>query len=388
MHFIETGRTLFITLPPKHDFYIYTGKKDISGTGRNQKTTHHVSPFSNYDFLPFSFMEYHSATGKNVIPKSDLVNDLFKHFKDLFSYEVYLKSPKDLKGIFTTKNGDRILGASLKIKDGHVVFLPYFDFKDSKFTKYEEETEEEYWADEAIRLGKILTNSLVSIDKSIKSEKPKTPKPEWIGLEEYALENANETKKYIKKIEREIEKKNNDLIELNKVLEEQESLKGLLYETGKPLELAVLKGLRILGYIAENYDDGELELDQIILSPDGYRYIGECEGKDNKDIDVSKFRQLLDGLNADFEKEDVIEKAFGLLFGNPQRLISPKERTLDFTIKCKSGAKREKIGLIRTSDLYGVCKIVLEKNDLEFAKKCRDAIHNQLGEVIVFPTYE
>ena len=45
------------------------------------------------------------------------------------------------------------------------------------------------------------------------------------------------------------------------------------------------KALVILGYKAEIYDNGVLELDQIIVSPEGYRYIGECEGKNKKDID-------------------------------------------------------------------------------------------------------
>ncbi len=388
INFVETGRTLFVILQQKFDFYIYTGTKDISGTGRNQKTTHHVSPLTNYSFLPFSFLEFHSASGKTVYPKSDLISDIFNQFKDLISYEVYLTSDKEMQGLFTTKNGDRILGTVFKVKDGHVVFLPSLNFNEQTFSFYDKKKDEVYWTEEALKRGKIFINSLVAIDKTLRSEKVKTPKPNWLEKDEYAIEKANETRELIKKVEKEIDKKTKELKELNSVLEEQESLKDLLFETGKPLELAVIKALTILGYKAENYNDGELELDQIIQSPEGYRYIGECEGKDNKDIDVSKFRQLLDGLNADFEKESVNEKAIGLLFGNPQRLISPNDRTLDFTLKCKLGAQREKIGLIKTSDLFRVCKIVLEKGGVEFAKKCRDAINDQKGEIVVFPNFE
>ena len=184
----------------------------------------------------------------------------------------------------------------------------------------------------------------------------------------------------------EILKKQKEIENLKLKLDEQESLKDLLFETGKPLENAVIKALKILNYQAENYDDGKLELDQIIYSPEGERFIGECEGKDNKDIDVSKFRQLLDGLNADFEKEEVNEKAVGLLFGNPQRLLNPSERTLTFTQKCMTGAKRENIGLIKTEDLFLVCRHILENNDDKFAEKCRKAISQQLGQIIKFPT--
>ncbi|QKZ14192.1 hypothetical protein [Spirosoma sp. KUDC1026] len=146
--------------------------------------------------------------------------------------------------------------------------------------------------------------------------------------------------------------------------------------------------MKILGYSAEGFDDGRLELDQIIISPEGDRFIGECEGKDTKDIDVSKFRQLQDALNEDFAREEVSEKAYGILFGNPQRLTSPFERTLDFTDKCKRGAEREKIALIRTADLFNAAQYVTEFKDEAYKVQCRQAIREQLGSVVVFPAHE
>lgn len=169
-------------------------------------------------------------------------------------------------------------------------------------------------------------------------------------------------------------------------LEEEESLKDLLFESGKRLENAVILALKILGYHAENYDDGVLELDQIITSPEKERFIGECEGKDNKDIDISKFRQLSDAINEDFQRDEVSEEAFGLLFGNPERLVEPSKRKLDFTLKCKSGAKRKQIGLIKTVDLFTVSKYLLENEDEAFKAACRKAIKEQLGEIIIFPS--
>ena len=56
-------------------------------------------------------------------------------------------------------------------------------------------------------------------------------------------------------------------------LENERRLKDLLFETGKSLEAAVTLALRILGYSAENYNDGTLELNQVIVSPEGERFI-------------------------------------------------------------------------------------------------------------------
>lgn len=162
----------------------------------------------------------------------------------------------------------------------------------------------------------------------------------------------------------------------------------MLFETGKPLEKAVIQALELIGFHAENFDDGTLELDQVITSPEGDRYIGECEGKDNKAIDVTKFRQLQDSMNEDFYREEVEEKAFGLLFGNPERLIAPSKRKTNFTEKCKKGAKREGIGLVKTIDLFKVAKYLLENEDEEYRMKCRKSIKEQLGEIIDFPKYK
>lgn len=163
-------------------------------------------------------------------------------------------------------------------------------------------------------------------------------------------------------------------------------MSALLYETGKPLENAVSKALKILGYVqAENYNDGKLELDQVIVSPEGDRFIGECEGKDSTAINVDKFRQLNDSLYEDFQREEVQEKANGIIFGNPQRLSEPDKRTLTFTEKCINNARREKVGLVLTMDLFKAAKRVADTGDEEYARKCRQAIKEQLGEVVVFP---
>jgi len=385
LSFVENGGTLFIVLARKDYFYIYSGSRSLSGTGRNQKVTNHVEKLSNYDFLPFKNIQYHIATGKNIVPQSSLVKDLFTHFKEFFTFETYIVSEKISSSIFTTKNKDRILGTVVKIKKGFIVFLPNLNLDVERFTKIDKDTQQELWSKEAISQGKILVNCLVEIDNILRDKEEKSPKPNWLDSESFQLLESLKTKKQIEKKNQEIEKGKKEVETLKLVYEEQESLKDLLFETGKPLEIAVIKALKILGYEAENYDDGELELDQIILSPEGHRYIGECEGKENKDIDVSKFRQLLDGLNADFERETVTEKAFGLLIGNPQRLLNPIDRVLDFTLKCKQGAKRENIGLIKTVDLFYVCKYLTENNDIKYAAKCREAIFNQLGNIVEFP---
>lgn len=386
--FLNGGGTLFVMLCEKQEGYIYSGKRDVSGTGKNQKITHHVNHFCNYDFLPFLGIEYHASIGKTVYSKNNLYNQYVEQFKNLLSYKVYLSSDKIKEGILTTKNGDKILGAQLKHSKGHIIFLPHFNLYIKEYIDYNKETFVEQWNKEGTRKGKILIKWAVEVEKSLNSPTKKSPNPVWLQKETYSLKSSEITKKAIEKNDSEILKKTEQNKELRRVLEEQESLKGLLFETGKTLETSVIKALNILGYKAENYDDGQLELDQIIYAPEGHRYIGECEGKDRKAIDISKFRQLSDGLSADFEREEVEEMAFGLLFGNAQREVEPNKRELDFTTKCINGAKREGIGLIKTHELYSVCQYIANSNDSAFATKCRKAIHDQLGSIIKFPSFK
>jgi len=298
---------------------------------------------------------------------------------------VYLENPNEANIIFTGKDKSKVLGAIYKIGKGHIVALPYLSYDEDKFVKYNEEEDQNYWTNEALEFGETLANCLLAIDQQLTQSSEKTPTPKWALELEFTSKRALEIQKLIHKNEKEIEDLNFRNRELNLELAEENVLNDLLFEQGKPLEKAVTKALTILGYHAENYDDGVLELDQIIISPEKLRFIGECEGKDSKDINITKFRQLLESLNADFARDEVQEKAFGIIFGNPQRLEEPKKRTLDFTQKCKIGAEREKIALVKTDELYSVANYLQEHKNDKFKKACRDAIIKGLGKVVKFP---
>ncbi|SEW27331.1 hypothetical protein [Chitinophaga arvensicola] len=365
---LNSGKTIFIILTEKNEFYIHTGKNNT------------VDLCHNYQFLPSSNFSLISATGKAIYPYSEIVTNLFKHCKDLFKYEIYIKSQEHIKApLFATKSKDKILGHTIKIGKGNLVLIPSIFFPDDFYDNDED------WTKEALIWGKRFKQILAEISKSLKSEKKKTPTPDWTFNETYYLTNVTSTKNAILKNEEKIFKIQKDIAILEKSLTEQEVIKDLLFESGEALEYAVRKSLKILGYSAEGYDDGKLELDQIILSPEGDRFIGECEGKDLSHVDISKFRQLQDSLHEDFAREEVDEKAFGILFGNPQRLIDPAKRTLDFTDKCRRGAEREKIALIKTADLFNITRYVQESGDENFKVECRKAIKEQLGRVVQFP---
>lgn len=386
---LKAGKTVYLLLNNKEDFFLDTGTRSYSGTGRNRSTTINVGPGHNYEFLPVDIGNITSASGTHIVPKGNpLFQTFFEQFKQDLEYRVYLDNLPEATIIFTGKDKSKVLGAIYKVGAGHFIVLPYLNYDDDKFTEYKEDEdgeEKEFWTKKAIVYGKNLIKCLLDIDKGLVQEMAKTPEPNWVTRKEFCSKEEKKIDNQINKQLQKIEKIKEENKELQKQLLEVKILKDLLYEQGKPLESAVTKALRILGYKAENYDDEDLELDQVIISPEKHRYVGECEGKDSKDINITKFRQLADSLNADFAREEVEEKAFGILFGNPERLKDPKKRTLDFTTKCKSGAKREKIALVKTVDLFVVAKYLSENKDEEFKKACRVAIHSGLGEIVKLP---
>lgn len=381
---LNFGKNVFILLSKKEE-YTLSNSMTVSKNTRNYNT----ATLSNYHFLPVNIGTLTSASGKHIeFSGNQIFSNFYKKFEKYLEYQLYIENPSNAQVIFAGKNKTKILGAVYKVGTGNLIVLPYLSYDYDKFVKTKKNKkgeEEEFWTETALKFGHGLVECLVQIASDLNKSTDKTLPPEWTRKHEFICAKEEQIIHSIKKEEQKIIDIGKEIEKLNVELSEEKVLKDLLFEQGKLLENAVTKSLKILGYSVENYDDGELEMDQVIISPEGHRYISECEGKNEKDIDISKLRQLIESMNADFNREEVEEKAFGILFGNPQRLTIPVERTLDFTKKCKTGAEREKIALIKTADLFKVVKYLSENRDEQFKNKCREAIHNGLGTIVLFP---
>ena len=92
--------------------------------------------------------------------------------------------------------------------------------------------------------------------------------------------------------EREVEKAQRLKEDLEDKLQSAVSIRGLLYEKGKPLENAIIDALRMLGLTANPFKETDSEFDVVFESQEG-RLIGEAEGKDNNAVNTEQLRQLL-----------------------------------------------------------------------------------------------
>jgi hypothetical protein len=385
---VNAGKMVIVYLTKPIEFCRYTGERQFSGTGRSRVQTNIVTEVSSYEAVP-NIKRATPKSGSAIRLEKDAsyLAPYWDEFAKFSPYEVEIEGDFN-KILLRSQAGNRIVGAAFHGKSGVLLFLPPLHYDEDKFIRESEEGEDEakqYWTKEAVKFGKQLIGALVGLADVLKQSSQVTPPPVWSLASEFRLSRENELEAGISARAAEIAKLQIDKANLEKQLNNAGDLRRLLFEQGKPLEGAVLEAMRLIGFDAQGFADGQSEFDGVFIGPEG-RCLGEVEGKDNKAINIEKFSQLERNLQEDFARDEVTEHAKGLLFGNAHRLKPIADRPDFFTDKCISAAKRIGAALIRTPDLFAPARYVREHpDDLEYAKSCRDVIFSTAGTVVVFP---
>jgi len=397
---LEHGKTVFLFLEEIADCHIHSGQRSVSGTGRNPRVTNLVHSYEPYSSVPIEGLvgRIDRSHGNRIKPTERLgsLSSYWKDFGAYSYYDVYLDQVT--VPALLTQTGDKVVGGFIRSKawKGTIVLLPLVDFD-----LMTEEREKQFLAQAkrkasgptaatrikaATSVGRQFVDALIQIDKTMRVALERTPPPPWSTDAAYSLKEEVTLGVEISGIEKEIAALRERRNVAQEKLEVVGNLRGLLYETGKPLESAVLDALRLLEFRAENYKDAESEFDVLFVDPDGERLLGEAEGKNDKAINIDKLDQLNRNVQEEFAKRADAKYSKGVLFGNAFRLIPLKERGDFFTEKCLAGAARLGFALVRTPDLFQIAKYLKENSDPEFARKCRAEILNTSGRVVVFPS--
>jgi hypothetical protein len=381
---VSSGKTVFVFLAELDKLYVDTGKREFSGTGRNRHTTIIVGDYSNYSCLPvkIDIVKTKGTEIKLAAKGGEAIASYWEEFGGISNYNVILTG-ENIPTCLFTKNGDKSVGAVYRSTEssGALVLLPDIDFYDDSLLDEDGE-----WTEESKRFSKRLLASIVAMDKVLKGTEEYTPEPSWASGDIYRLSKEKALSEKLLVLETRIEEVQREKESLLGLLQDAGRLRGLLYEKGKPLEVAILDALLVLGFEVQQYDDGKSEFDVVFESKEG-RLIGEAEGKDNKAINVEKLRQLALNVYEDLEREEIKKPAKSVLFGNPYRLQSLEERVAPFTDKCVSAATTSSTALVFTPDLFEVAKYLSDKKDARFAVKCRKALLDTVGRV-VFPAIQ
>jgi hypothetical protein len=396
---LEHGRTVFLFLGEISDCYVHTGRREVSGSGKSPRVTNIVEPYRPYSSVPAPGLAdgMHRSLG-DAIKTSDKLGALSSYWSEFGPYSYYdVYLDQITVPCLLTKTGDKAVGGLIRSKGwkGTMVLLPLVNF-DGLVREREKQILERAKGKNAraaaaakkkaeSSVGRQFMEALVEVDKMVRLGADRTPAPQWSKDETYSLREELVLGGQIAGLESKIAHLRDSLTAARANLEAAGNLKGLLYETGKPLESAVLDALNILGFNAENYKDAESEFDALFVDPDGNRMLGEAEGKTEKAINIDKLDQLNRNVQEEFAKRADASYAKGVLFGNAFRLAPPSERAEFFTEKCLAGAKRLGFALVKTPDLFSVARYLNDNADAEYARRCRSEILLTVGAIVVFP---
>ena len=243
------------------------------------------------------------------------------------------------------------------------------------------------WSPVARDWGRRFIETLVSLDSTIRRRSQATPIPRWVLGEAYSTKREAELSQKLLGVQSKIAELEQGREDLEAQLKDAGWLKALLFEQGHPLEDAVLQAMHLMGFEASRYRDPTSEFDVVLECPEG-RCIGEVEGRDTRAIDINKMRQLAMNIQEDFSRKEVQELAKGVLFGNANRLTPPPDRPdMHFTEKCATAAKSNGTALVRTCDLFGVARALIDNPDETYATACRQAIFDATGQEVRFPAH-
>lgn len=382
---VDSGKNIFIFLTSVQEVYIDTGERRYSGTGRNRASTRVVELYNNYATLPAPLCPV-NANGKAMKLSNlgaEVLAPYWDAFSDVSSYSVLINPA--VEGIcLTTKNGDKAVGAIIRSKysNGSLVLLPNINFYADGFLQVDENEEPE-WTQEAEQFAIRFLSTIIKLDKALKSNTEVTPEPIWASEPLYLLEEEIKLKIDLLEAEQRVEKAQLEKEAIQEKVAAAATPKGLLYEKGKPLEVAIVEGLKTLGFAAAPFKDSNSEFDVVFECVEG-RLLGEAEGKDTKAVNVDKLRQLAMNIHEDLQREEVTAPAKGVLFGNGYRLAPPAERGAQFTEKCITAATSQATALVATSSLFNAVQYLSAQVDCEYSRKCRAAILNGVG-LVEFP---
>lgn len=368
---VESGKTVIVFLSAMQEVYIDTGKRDYSGTGRNQKTIRIVELLNNYASIPANLKPTitNGSSIKLSTKGAEVLSSYWSEFSEVSQYNLILTDDK-VPACLVTKNGDKPVGALYRSKNsnGSLVCLPNIDFYPEDFFKDEGETQA--WTTMASQFAARLLSAVVSLDTALHNTGEVTPQPSWAADSKYSLDFERILRVELLEAEQNLEIAQRKKEEIVENLKSSGRLRGLLYEKGKPLEAAIIDALQIIGFKATNYKDATSEFDVVFESIEG-RLIGEAEGKDTKAVNVDKLRQLSMNIHEDLQREEITSQAKGVLFGNGYRLQAVETREVAFTEKCISAALTSSTALIATRELFKVAQYLSGKLDNEFATLCR-----------------
>ncbi len=258
---LKQGKNVFVIMGRNENCYVYTGKTEYSGTGKNARGTDIVNEFNVLSFLPID-IEPTFVTGENfTISCQNPYANFFQQTKDLSYYNSYFKSTVSTT-LLSIPNSDKAVSAVFEYYSGKIILLPNIYSED----EFENEKE---WNEQA---EKYLT-ALYELNRNLLSKANEYVLPTW--SEEIKILNEEETENKILDDERKLEKLQNKILKQKEQLCKIQKYKILLTASGPVLEEIVKDVLISLGFTLKQTQKGRSD---IIAEYNNINIVAEIKG--------------------------------------------------------------------------------------------------------------
>ncbi len=365
---LSLGKTVYVLLPVEPLLYVYTGKKQYSGTGRNRQATDFVNKFDLLTLLPLKLDVTTGFGSKVSYSKETPYKKLFEIKSMDYFYTTYFDSENTGTPLAYIKNTEKVISKAFPIDDGHLIIFP------SILDEADYNTEKEF---------RTVVNSFLhtidDLNEEIKSSIEDYSLPKW--ADKYNVLDEKEKKESINDLEKKIEELRTKQKETEETLLEIQKYKLAFTATGKELETIIYKILKELGFkslpVEHNRADG-------IFEYNGIKIVTEIKGVSGSAAE--KHAAQLEKWVAEFiEKEEAIPKALLIVNGFRNKDLTSRTEDVFPSQMIGYSTKREHC-LLTSLQLLGIY-IEIKKNPKEKEAIISDMLSN-IGVYPKFNNYE
>lgn len=342
--FLESGRNIIVLGGNDNCVYCYTGRKEISGTGRNAKTTHYVEDIHSLSLLPIKISPL-SLSGKRISYKNKKIEDKFEKYNDYFEYHTVYENVND-NVLMSIKGTNKVLAYYEQVGKGKIVFFPDLDF-DRKKSSNESKIEKKFLND-LYNINGLLLNE--------EFELPTYSKDYLLPNEEIMINDIDKSKKELNKLLDDIDNKEKALLNLQKQ-------KVMFTGTGTQLEINSVEQFKDIGFSIIKYEPDSVGEDIIIKFNEKIAVV-EVKGI-SRSATEKHTSQIVKWKSEYHIENDIMPK--GILLVNAFNDKELECRQDYFPNQMLKYAIHQEICLLTTIQLYNIRKY-LEKNPNEKEK--------------------
>ena len=304
---VGLGRTVVVFVPPPVEAWVWSGKSDVSGTGKNARTTNLVDKTSVTNLIPLEVKLVHGEGRAMEVIAGEPFAKFWRSVSSNSIYRAYIEGADIGSVLATIKGTNRAVATRYRAK-GNLLLIPDFDVPDSSGVVKHRAAMKGFLESLLEYIGSFGGGEAAAL-------------PEWADA--VSLPGEADERNKLAEIELEVTRQLEARDAQRVVVERTAEPKLLFGAIGTPLENAVAAAFSRLGAAVERGPEGRADL--IIVWRDQVAVI-EVKGV-NKSAAEKQAAQLEKWVSEYFSEHGVQPK--GILVVNAFCDVPPQDRTDD-----------------------------------------------------------